>query len=765
MRTRQSIGFHTVLIGVLLSTFASYAKAQVTDLGAISAFGINNNGQVVAWQTQNSVTQGVVWQSGNLTLLPPMTSGNSAYPYAINDSGTVCGQADSESVKWVENTDGSYGTPNFVYGTTSWAYGIDSSNDIVGRAVFNGAAYALERTSSGTLFFPCGNGSDGAISGAEAVNDQNHSVGFYISPSGGSSYGFFSDGVTTPTSTFYLYTGMTRTYPRSINYGDTVVGETSNSTVTRGFVWQYKSSGGSPVVLLPLLPSGSNDSAFKINNSGTIVGWADYVQPPLNPVRHAAMWTLHNGSYVVTDLNQYLPNNSGWVLNTATGINDAGEIVGNGTLNGQSHAFILVLHGVDVSSYTGAVSYATWQQVAQQTSPHTWNAVVADSWQGQTQNPYAAQQLGAARAAGFPTAAYCFLNFTQPTSQPGDWQVQQALNCLGVEQNFLAFMAIDVESQYQGNVSQSTRVNLIAQAVNAVLNAGLIPILYTKQSDWTSMTGLTSAANNPFTQLSLWDTQWDTVDDLEDWSAYGGWTARQGKQYGNEKSTEAVTLRSQTHIGVVDPDVFSAALFPATQPVLLPLLSFNTALPTGGGTCTGTLGLSGPGAAGGVTVSLATSDSTVAWPVDATGNPINSLTVPATTTTATFKVKSVPVATTTLVMFTATHPNGNAASAAVVVQPPTPLKVSFSPNPVTGGNSVTGTVLLNGKTAVDTTVKLKVTKNAAAIASLPASVTVLAGSSSATFTVVTNAVTTQTVVSVQATANLKSKAGTLTVNP
>jgi len=32
---------------------------------------------------------------------------------------------------------------------------------------------------------------------------------------------------------------------------------------------------------------------------------------------------------------------SGWVLNEATGVNEAGVVVGNGTLNGQTRAFRL----------------------------------------------------------------------------------------------------------------------------------------------------------------------------------------------------------------------------------------------------------------------------------------------------------------------------------------------------------------------------------------------------------------------------------------
>jgi hypothetical protein len=41
------------------------------------------------------------------------------------------------------------------------------------------------------------------------------------------------------------------------------------------------------------------------------------------------------------DLNSLIPDNSGWVLNEARGINSAGQIVGNGIKDGHLRAFLL----------------------------------------------------------------------------------------------------------------------------------------------------------------------------------------------------------------------------------------------------------------------------------------------------------------------------------------------------------------------------------------------------------------------------------------
>jgi hypothetical protein len=44
----------------------------------------------------------------------------------------------------------------------------------------------------------------------------------------------------------------------------------------------------------------------------------------------------------MTDLNTLIPADSGWILLSASHINDMGQIAGNGFLNGVLHAFLLI---------------------------------------------------------------------------------------------------------------------------------------------------------------------------------------------------------------------------------------------------------------------------------------------------------------------------------------------------------------------------------------------------------------------------------------
>jgi probable HAF family extracellular repeat protein len=79
---------------------------------------------------------------------------------------------------------------------------------------------------------------------------------------------------------------------------------------------------------------GGSSYAYGINDSGTIVG---YSWTPNGDHPHAFVYL--NG--VMIDLNSLIPSGAGWELLEAYGINNTGQIVGEGLWNGQAHAFRL----------------------------------------------------------------------------------------------------------------------------------------------------------------------------------------------------------------------------------------------------------------------------------------------------------------------------------------------------------------------------------------------------------------------------------------
>src|SRR5205085_5111100 len=83
--------------------------------------------------------------------------------------------------------------------------------------------------------------------------------------------------------------------------------------------------------------SGSLQSwGFGINSAGTIVGKMQ-VRGGFFVNFHA--FAIINGR--MTDLNKLIPTGSGWVLDEAYAINDAGQIVGYGEHNKQTRGFLL----------------------------------------------------------------------------------------------------------------------------------------------------------------------------------------------------------------------------------------------------------------------------------------------------------------------------------------------------------------------------------------------------------------------------------------
>jgi probable HAF family extracellular repeat protein len=94
-----------------------------------------------------------------------------------------------------------------------------------------------------------------------------------------------------------------------------------------GFYW----NGGKLIDIGTL--GGGYTQPTAINFFGEVVGFSNITG---NTNTHAFVWTKKTG---IIDLNSVLPANSGWELNAAYGVSPAGEIVGAGIHNGESHGF------------------------------------------------------------------------------------------------------------------------------------------------------------------------------------------------------------------------------------------------------------------------------------------------------------------------------------------------------------------------------------------------------------------------------------------
>ena len=209
----------------------------------------------------------------------------------------------------------------------------------------------------------------------------------------------------------------------------------------------------------------------------------------------------------------------------------------------------------------------------------------------------------------------------------------------------------------------------------------------------------------------------------------------------NNSATETLTI--QPPAGTSQGTILSLVINPDTV--------------TGGASATGTVTLAASALAGGVLVTLASNNPAATVPA--------SITIGAGKTTGQFPVSTTPVQSTTVPQITAT--SANSVSDTLTIQPGGPgqgqiLSLVVSPATVVGGDAATGTVTLVAPApAAGVFVTLASNKTAATV---PDSVTIAAGQTSAQFGIPTSAVVAPTVADITATS-ANTVSDTLTINP
>ena len=220
------------------------------------------------------------------------------------------------------------------------------------------------------------------------------------------------------------------------------------------------------------------------------------------------------------------------------------------------------------------------------------------------------------------------------------------------------------------------------------------------------------------------------------------------------QSTSSVASKTVATLTASDGTYSASANLTLAPPVPLSL-TFSPKTPASG-VVTGTVLLNAPAAVDTpVALSLtAGSLAVVSWP--------NSVTVTAGSSSAQLSVTVHSVSTNTQVKIAGTS-NGITKTGMFTVIADRPSSLAFSPSPITGGASTTGTVTFQAPLSSDTTVALTAVQNGSVV-NMPSSVTALAGSSSVQFTVGTTSVLASTVVKISATANGGAKTSSFTVN-
>jgi uncharacterized membrane protein len=369
------------LFALLLLFFATFANAQVyriTDLASLSPTAINVWGQVVG----NINGQAFIWtQLGGLKGLGILDGGTFSNAADINTLGVVTGTADgpgtvvgygdcsdlTQPFVWTQRNGmqglGSivlpeefdpcdvpfYGTGINILGrvvgyvgiyTGDWQFGFYWTNS-GGISRFGGSfpptsANAISDSNeivgqnSSSLFDPicCGLGLNHATWWKNSTMTDLGTLG----GSNGESYASAANGV----NGLGQVVGWSNTLPvPGPNPGDCYYGSPTDAVL-----WDP----GGKIFDLGTLPGDAFSTASSINLLGQIIGSSgntaicDYGVSPLQVIGRPFIWTRSGG---MQDLNTLISPESGWVLNSVSGINLLGQIVGSGTLNGETHGFLL----------------------------------------------------------------------------------------------------------------------------------------------------------------------------------------------------------------------------------------------------------------------------------------------------------------------------------------------------------------------------------------------------------------------------------------
>lgn len=190
------------------------------------------------------------------------------------------------------------------------------------------------------------------------------------------------------------------------------------------------------------------------------------------------------------------------------------------------------------------------------------------------------------------------------------------------------------------------------------------------------------------------------------------------------------------------------------SPIGIQSISLNPSSCTGGGTSAGTITLNGPAPQDGTTVTLSSSSLAAAVPT--------SVLITKGATSGSFSIDTSPVSSATTVLITGTV-GPTAATATLTVNPASLLSISVTPATVSGGISASGSINLTAP-APSSGLTIALTSSNSA-ASIPASLKIASGKSTASFSVKTIPVTTPTQATITATLGTAVQTASLSIEP
>lgn len=328
-----------ITVGAILISLETVGSAKavslysVTDLGSLVAStysyadDINDSGQVIfnsgLGTSNGSPGRGFLYNDSRLTEIKPLPGDTDISVVSINSFGHIVGNSVNEN-NFTENNpllykDGK--TQRLVGLNDAIPYAINDKDEVVGGG--QGVGPFLYR--DGTVISL---GREGTV--AYDINNQTQIVGILNS----SKPFLYENGITIDLDSL---PDDSYGSASAVNDKGHVVGFSGPTYLNYSHAFLYTKNTGL-INLGKLYPSDLFSVALDINNNGQIVGSSgSYDLFSTSGEVHAFIYS--DGK--LQDLNDLISADSGFILTQARAINDKGQIVGAGVLNGELHAVLL----------------------------------------------------------------------------------------------------------------------------------------------------------------------------------------------------------------------------------------------------------------------------------------------------------------------------------------------------------------------------------------------------------------------------------------
>jgi probable HAF family extracellular repeat protein len=334
-------------------TSSARAGYVVVDLGVLSGgsqsagLAINAKGVVAGWgNTSQGYNQAVRSLNGSLADLGTL-GGHQSWAYSINTGGRIAGVSEVSYAGhpgqfiWHAFETGPNGAGMQDLGTlkgmiSSAAFAVNSSGNATGYSGSPFATHAFRTNSAGGLT-DLGTLAGGTYSRGNAINDSGDVAGT-ARTSWGSYHAFRYTDVGGMKDLGTLPLGSS-SYGLAINRWDQVAGEADDAA---GDFHAFYTNGKGQLVDIGTLTGGTSSVALGLNDSGVVVGSSSTIIVGGQVESHGFIYDTKHG---LVDLNSLINPKAGWDITEADSINAMGQITGMGTVNGQSHAFILTPSG------------------------------------------------------------------------------------------------------------------------------------------------------------------------------------------------------------------------------------------------------------------------------------------------------------------------------------------------------------------------------------------------------------------------------------